>query len=636
MVGSRHNGTMRRRGVNLLLIGLLVGFATPAARAANNAQFVSQLVPRALIADTTYTVTVTMKNTGTETWTASDSYRLGSQNPQDNHTWLGWTSRVFLAETDAVAPGESKAFVIALSTPDTPGRYDFQWRMVREGVEWFGDSTTNCSIPVYVIGSPVESVNTLDFFLSDHLDSGLTGSHASSQVVDGLKNYYLKWSAQAFEVHVWDEDTIYCREDLTFSNDSYYVFQPGSWMRRQMGVGERINMTGNVTHWYNSSFEVYDSYVFPYWMTLEAHIPDLDLGGDIGIEDVIILRYDYGFNHEKFYYSKEWGWVLWEWYSPTNLFRQASLFNRIGPAAPVPGQDCMGSVAVELAPGQGQTLSVRAPRETHVLAIPAGAFPESIHVIAYDPPEMPSAPCPGANVAFTGAGIRTTVTGNRTPDTRVLVTLAYTETHAAGRRETHFVVGRYLPLANTWQVLASSAHPESNAVAAWTDSFTWFQVLAVDSNDIPVPRVTLSKTNLVRNETSLLDGRSSSDSDDTHLSYRWFVSPDSTISLADSTCSTTTFSTPTVGLFSIVLQVSDADTSARSETFTVRVGSWRGDITGAGDAPDGRVDIADVQRLRPCYGLRESSTEFESSLDLDHDGAVGIEDYFIQAGNYGK
>ena len=117
----------------------------------NNAQFVSQSVPASMAAGQTYPVSVTMKNIGTTTWTEAQQYRLGSQNPQDNGTWGG---RIVLASGESIAPGASKTFTFNVKAPATPGTYNFQWQMLREGVEWFGDKTPNVAVNV-VLGTTV-------------------------------------------------------------------------------------------------------------------------------------------------------------------------------------------------------------------------------------------------------------------------------------------------------------------------------------------------------------------------------------------------------------------------------------------------------------------------------------------------
>ncbi|MFZ2455586.1 MAG: hypothetical protein WAX07_03825 [Candidatus Altiarchaeia archaeon] len=87
-----------------------------------------------------------MKNTGTTTWTASGDYRLGSQNPQDNGIW--GTGRVYLSSYDSIGPGASKSFSFTVAAPAAVGTYNFQWRMLRESVEWFGDYTPNVAVNV--------------------------------------------------------------------------------------------------------------------------------------------------------------------------------------------------------------------------------------------------------------------------------------------------------------------------------------------------------------------------------------------------------------------------------------------------------------------------------------------------------
>jgi hypothetical protein len=112
----------------------------------NGAQVVSVQVPSTVMLGEVLTVAITLRNTGTRTWspTGSNSHRLGSQNPQDNSAW--GQSRIDLPS--AVAPGQEVTIRTELGTPIRIGTYNFQWRMVQEGVEWFGDPTPNQSITV--------------------------------------------------------------------------------------------------------------------------------------------------------------------------------------------------------------------------------------------------------------------------------------------------------------------------------------------------------------------------------------------------------------------------------------------------------------------------------------------------------
>lgn len=111
----------------------------------DNATFVSQSVPTSMTAGQTYSVSVTMRNSGTTTWT-SDVYKLGSQNPQDNTRW--GRSRVNLPAGTTVAPGANYTFSFTVTAPSTAGSYNFQWRMVKDPGQWFGSLTTNLVINV--------------------------------------------------------------------------------------------------------------------------------------------------------------------------------------------------------------------------------------------------------------------------------------------------------------------------------------------------------------------------------------------------------------------------------------------------------------------------------------------------------
>jgi hypothetical protein len=111
----------------------------------NGAQFVSQIVPSRMIAGEKYQVSVTMKNIGTGDWSKAGGYRLGSQNPQDNNFW---NRRVEFSNTENILPGQNKVFDFQVTAPATPGIYNFQWKMVQEGFEWFGGLTQNMIINI--------------------------------------------------------------------------------------------------------------------------------------------------------------------------------------------------------------------------------------------------------------------------------------------------------------------------------------------------------------------------------------------------------------------------------------------------------------------------------------------------------
>ncbi len=149
----------------LTLLILLSGFRMMAE---NNARFVSQTVPSTFEPGASYNISVTFRNTGTTTWQNSNAYRLGTQSPQDNTIWMG-TNRVALPYD--VAPDEEVTFDITITAPTAEGIYTLQWRMVQDGVEWFGQM----SEAAYFVAVSQTSDSLLTegnhFSVSDHIVS---------------------------------------------------------------------------------------------------------------------------------------------------------------------------------------------------------------------------------------------------------------------------------------------------------------------------------------------------------------------------------------------------------------------------------------------------------------------------------
>jgi RHS repeat-associated protein len=161
----------------------------------NNAAFVSQSVPSTMNAGQTYPVSVTLQNTGTNTWSAANNFRLGTQNPQDNTLWTGAT-RVLLPAGVNVAPGANATFSFSVSAPSAPGTYNFQWKMLRELVEWFGPLTPNVAVNV----QPAVQEAKLHFIHVDHLNTPRLVTNDQHQAV-------WRWDQQEpFGVNVADEN----------------------------------------------------------------------------------------------------------------------------------------------------------------------------------------------------------------------------------------------------------------------------------------------------------------------------------------------------------------------------------------------------------------------------------------------
>lgn len=102
----------------------------------DDAVVVAAVLPQALACGAPFAATVTMRNTGSSTWTHPD-FKLGIVDDSDP-LFTGGDTRVWLDEGARVAPGEEHSFAFDLSAPLLPGAYISDWQMVHEGVQWFG------------------------------------------------------------------------------------------------------------------------------------------------------------------------------------------------------------------------------------------------------------------------------------------------------------------------------------------------------------------------------------------------------------------------------------------------------------------------------------------------------------------
>jgi hypothetical protein len=109
--------------------------SSTSSTAVNDAQFVMSEVPVIVAPGAVFVARVTYINTGSNVWTIAAGYKLGSQSPESNSIW--GSNKTDL--TTSVFPGESYTFTLSCTAPITPGSYNFQHRMLQEGVEWFGE-----------------------------------------------------------------------------------------------------------------------------------------------------------------------------------------------------------------------------------------------------------------------------------------------------------------------------------------------------------------------------------------------------------------------------------------------------------------------------------------------------------------
>jgi len=110
------------------------------------AKFVAQSVPSQVNAGQLVPVSITIANQGTTPWTDADSFALGSLTPGNDKTW-GW-NRIKLAPGETVEPGQTKTFTFDILAPYNPANYVFQWQMLHNGAEFFGDASPSTTVAV--------------------------------------------------------------------------------------------------------------------------------------------------------------------------------------------------------------------------------------------------------------------------------------------------------------------------------------------------------------------------------------------------------------------------------------------------------------------------------------------------------
>jgi len=174
----------------------------------NSAVFISKSVPSSVLPNENFSVSVKFKNTGTNTWTTTNEYKLGSQSPQDNTIW--GTNRITLPNT--VVPDEEVTFTFNITAPANEGIYDFQWQIIQEGVEWFGEKSDLFSISV------VSNITTIDpSTLNDKVMFGYQGWFTTPQ--DGANtnpwhHYFFDGDNQTPVVDFWPDISEFDENEL--------------------------------------------------------------------------------------------------------------------------------------------------------------------------------------------------------------------------------------------------------------------------------------------------------------------------------------------------------------------------------------------------------------------------------------
>lgn len=115
-------------------------------------ELVGHTIPSTMTTGETRSVSVTFRNKGV-LWSNKWGFKLGAVGDSDPFTA---TTRHLLASE--VGPNGTYTFTFNLTAPSTPGTYTTDWRMLREGVTWFG-ATASQNV---VVSAPAPAEVILD------------------------------------------------------------------------------------------------------------------------------------------------------------------------------------------------------------------------------------------------------------------------------------------------------------------------------------------------------------------------------------------------------------------------------------------------------------------------------------------
>ncbi|MGQ9456634.1 MAG: fibronectin type III domain-containing protein [Armatimonadota bacterium] len=100
-----------------------------------SAEYVSDTIPSTIVSGRSVSVSITFRNRGVA-WSEDHQFRLGAVG--DSDPFAAHRHHI----NGVVMPGGLYTFTFTMTAPITPGDYVTDWRMVRDGVTWFGDVLT--------------------------------------------------------------------------------------------------------------------------------------------------------------------------------------------------------------------------------------------------------------------------------------------------------------------------------------------------------------------------------------------------------------------------------------------------------------------------------------------------------------
>jgi hypothetical protein len=177
-------------------------------------------IPISMIPGSSYDVTITMENTGTKPWSASNNITLSLVNDSTNDAFLfsNNTTQYFIKPKSVTSTNVNYTWSFTIIAPSYPYNYTLMYRMLANNSTWFGD-TLKVNVNVGNYKGPVS------FVMVNIPTSMVHGTNYTTSIIvqNTGKEPWLSSDRVALGAVDYEKNDVY-----TFSGNQRYYLNPGS------------------------------------------------------------------------------------------------------------------------------------------------------------------------------------------------------------------------------------------------------------------------------------------------------------------------------------------------------------------------------------------------------------------------
>ncbi len=137
-----------KQALTSALIGILLAIFnnTAMAQAEDDSEFFDQKISESIAIGQTMDVSVTFKNTSSNSWSPEKGYKLVFIGADDPETW--GISAISMSEDTKIELNGLAKFEFTVTAPSKPGIYKMQWQMTNKELNQFGEKSPIVAIAV--------------------------------------------------------------------------------------------------------------------------------------------------------------------------------------------------------------------------------------------------------------------------------------------------------------------------------------------------------------------------------------------------------------------------------------------------------------------------------------------------------